>query len=78
MDLKFLNATVVTCDDESRVLKSAGVVVEAGRIKAVGPSGEIAGLHPHLPTIDARGKAILPGIINAHLNAALDIFAYGF
>jgi 5-methylthioadenosine/S-adenosylhomocysteine deaminase len=71
MDLKFLNATVVTCDNERRVMKSAGVVVEGGRIKAVGPSGEIAGLHPHLPTIDARGKALLPGIINAHTHVLL-------
>ena len=71
MDLKFLNATVITCDDDRRLLRSAGVVVQNGRIKAVGPSGEIAGLYPHLPTIEARGKAILPGIINAHTHVLL-------
>jgi len=71
MDLKFLNATVITCDDERRILRSAGVVVRDGRIKAVGPSGEIAGLYPHLPTIEARGKAILPGIVNAHTHVLL-------
>ncbi len=71
MDLKFLNATVVTCDAGRRVLHNTGVVVEGGRIKAIGPSGEIAGLNPHLPGIDARGKAILPGIVNAHTHVLL-------
>ncbi len=71
MDAKFLNATVVTCDDQRQVLRNAGVAIQGDRIKAVGPSGEIAGLHPHLPTIDARGKAILPGIVNAHTHVLL-------
>ncbi len=71
MDAKFLNATVVTCDDQRRVLRNAGVAIQGDRIKAVGPSGEIDGLHTHLPTIDARGKAILPGIVNAHTHVLL-------
>lgn len=71
MDVKFLNATIVTCDDQRQLLRSAGLVVTGDRIKAIGPSGEIAGLYPHLPTIDARGKAILPGLVNAHTHVLL-------
>jgi len=71
MDAKFLNATVVTCDDTRQVLRRAGLAVQDDRIKAIGPSGEIAGLYPHLPTIDASGKAILPGIVNAHTHVLL-------
>ena len=71
MDVKFLNATVVTCDGTRRVLDHGGVVVLGDRIKAVGPSDEIAALHAWLPTIDAQGKAILPGIVNAHTHVLL-------
>ena len=71
MDLKFLNATVITCDGGRRVLREGGVVVKGDRIRAVGPSDEIAALHASLPTIDARGKAILPGIVNAHTHVLL-------
>ena len=71
MDVKFLNATVVTCDGTRRVLDKGGVVVQGDRIKAVGTSDEIAALHAWLPTIDAQGKAILPGIVNAHTHVLL-------
>ena len=71
MDAKFLNATVVTCDDTRRVLHSAGVAVLGGRIAAVGSSEEIARAYPQLPSIDASGKALLPGIVNAHTHVLL-------
>ena len=71
MDVKFLNATVITCDGARTVIPNGGVVVQGDRIKAVGPSDEIAALHAWLPTIDAQGKAILPGIVNAHTHVLL-------
>ena len=71
MDVKFLNATVLTCDDGRHILRDAGVAVLGDRIAAVGPSADIDRDYPGLSPVDARGKGLLPGIINAHTHLLL-------
>ncbi len=71
MDLKFLNATVVTQNERREILRDAGVAVKGNRIVAVGPSADIDRMHPQLPAFDARGKAVMPGIVNAHTHVVL-------
>lgn len=41
------------------------VLVEAGRIKAVGKSGSVTAA-PETPRIDGNGRVLLPGLIDAH------------
>lgn len=56
------NATVVTCDDALGVLPSADVLVEDGRIAAVGPDlGK-----PDARALDLTGKIVLPGFVDTH------------
>src|SRR5215469_13904801 len=51
--------------DGTRVIAKGDVWVENGMIKAVGPRlAPPAGV----PTIDARGKTLLPGLIDAHVH----------
>ena len=71
MDVKFLNATVVTCDAGRRTLQNAGLAVRADRIVAIGASAEIDRAYPDIAAVDARGKGLLPGIINAHTHLLL-------
>ena len=64
----FTNATVWTCGPEG-ILENASVLVENGRISAVGkdlqaPEGCV--------TIDCTGKHISPGIIDCHSHSATD------
>lgn len=66
-------ATVVQCDAAGTVLADGAVVVEDGRIAAVGPSEQILARHPGLERIDARGKALLPGFINSHTHLVLTV-----
>jgi 5-methylthioadenosine/S-adenosylhomocysteine deaminase len=66
MDLKFLNATVVTQNERREILRDAGVAVKGNRIVAVGSSADIDRAHPQLPAFAARGKAVMPGIVHAH------------
>ncbi|MBM3517116.1 MAG: amidohydrolase family protein [Alphaproteobacteria bacterium] len=71
MDLKFLHATVLTQNDNRELLEDGGVAVKGGRIAAVGRSTEIERAHAALPTIDLSGKALIPGLINAHTHVLL-------
>ncbi|HVL87949.1 MAG TPA: amidohydrolase [Candidatus Thermoplasmatota archaeon] len=60
--------TVLTQDDERRVLGNADVLVEGDRIVSVGKA------KPSLKaktTIDAKGMLVLPGLVNAHTHAAM-------
>lgn len=59
-------ATVWTCGPQGR-LENADVLVEGGKVKAVGRglrSG--GGLGPSTLVIDARGRHLTPGLVDAH------------
>ena len=71
MNLKFLNATLLTCDSTRRVMGNAGLAVQDDRIVAIGGSDEIERGYSSFATVDARGKALLPGLINAHTHLLL-------
>jgi 5-methylthioadenosine/S-adenosylhomocysteine deaminase len=71
VDAKFLHATVISCNDRRDVLRDAAVAVTGNRIAAVGPSSDIERAYPQLTTIDATGKALMPGLVNAHTHVVL-------
>jgi Tol biopolymer transport system component/imidazolonepropionase-like amidohydrolase len=64
----FTGARIVTMDGD-RVIERGDVVVQDGRITAVGEGGTVT-----IPTgarrIDARGKTIIPGMIDTHKHTA--------
>ncbi|HEV7263354.1 MAG TPA: amidohydrolase family protein [Falsiroseomonas sp.] len=60
---------VVTMDGDRRVMEHGAVLVEGGRIAAVGETAALRVAHPGTPEISARGKAVLPGLIDAHAHA---------
>ena len=52
-------------------LRGATVLIADDRIEAIGPADEID-VPPEATVIDARGKTVLPGIINAHVHTNRD------
>lgn len=56
-------AMVITMDEEQRVFRDGGIVIEGDRIKAIGQSAEIlaqfSGVAEHI--IDLSGHILLPG-----------------
>lgn len=68
-DLIVANGVVVTVDGERRVIEDGAVAITGDRIVAVGPTAEILSAHSAPRTVDARGKAVLPGLIDAHAHA---------
>ena len=64
-DLLLTGGSVVTLDDERRVIEPGAVAVSGARIAAVGPVEELAGYRAGR-TIDCTGHAVLPGLIDTH------------
>ncbi len=64
-DLLLTGGTVVTVDDDRRVLEPGAVAIAGERIVAVGTPEE---LNPYRAarTVDCRGKAVIPGLIDCH------------
>lgn len=67
------NTTIVTMDDEKRIINEGEILVEEGRITRVGKAGQVLGA-AEARVIDGTGKIALPGLINAHTHAAMTLF----
>ena len=72
-DLLIENGIVITMDPQRRVLEDTSVAIENGRIIEVGPAGEVRSRHQAAKTINAKRKAVLPGMVDlhAHMGGAL-------
>jgi len=70
-------ATIVTVNDEQEVIEEGELLIEKGLITSVGracdpPVGWRATKATRI--IEARGKVVLPGLVNAHNHAAMSLF----
>jgi 5-methylthioadenosine/S-adenosylhomocysteine deaminase len=64
VDLLITGGTVVTMDDEDRVVEGGAVAIEGGRIVGVLDRGA---LFPQAEeTLDATGALVIPGLVNSH------------
>lgn len=64
--LAIINATIVTGDADGSVIPDHTIIVDAhGQISRVGPSAQVE-VPSGIRTIDATGKFVTPGLINAH------------
>lgn len=71
MDILFANATLVTMDEELRMLPAAYLGVTDGKISYIGkqPPAEQPG-----KIIDGSGMVLMPGLINCHTHLAGSLF----
>ena len=60
------DTTIVTADDAGAIHYDAALVVDGGRIAAIGPTAEVLARHPAAERVDGRGRAVLPGLANTH------------
>ncbi len=73
VDMLVRGGTVVTMDAQRRVIPNGFLAVQGNRIVAVGAAAE-AGQYRARTVIEAGGKAVLPGLINAHTHAPMTLF----
>lgn len=69
IDLLIDNGTVFTLDPQRRVLENASVAVNGNRIVAIGDATELRTRYQPRQTLNARRKAVLPGLIDSHAHA---------
>ena len=74
VDLVVANGIVVTMDAERRVISPGSVAVSGSTIVGVGPADAIARDFRATDTIEARGKVVLPGLINTHTHAPMVLY----
>src|SRR5262249_17343470 len=65
-DLLIHNGIVITMDRERRVLEGTSVAIEGQRIVEIGPAAELQARYRGTKTINARRKAVLPGMVDLH------------
>lgn len=72
-DTLVTNGHVLTMDDAFTAIRDGAVAISKGRIAAIGPMAEAAGVAARA-VIDARGGIVLPGFVNTHCHAAMVLF----
>jgi len=60
------NGTLITFGAPCRVLEGHALLLEDGLIRRIAPPGELTG--PFDQVIDARGKVVMPGLVNGHMH----------
>lgn len=75
-ELLIEGATVVTQNNDREVIQDGAVTVEDDTIVAVGPKADLTDRHDPDRTIDATGKALIPGLVNPHTHVS-DILLRG-
>ncbi len=73
-DLLIVGGTVVTMDDGRRVIEDGAVAIKDGKVSLVGPRAVVTKNLKAKQTINANGKAVIPGLINTHTHAAMSLF----
>src|SRR5918911_4538795 len=74
VELIVAGGKIVTMDGARRVIEDGAVAVSNGRLAAVGARAEIEAQYAARETLDARGKVVIPGLINGHTHIPMTLF----
>jgi 5-methylthioadenosine/S-adenosylhomocysteine deaminase len=66
VDVLISSGLVVTMDRDRTLLYDGALAIDGGRIVAVGPTAEVAAAYRGRKSIDARDRAVLPGLVDTH------------
>jgi cytosine/adenosine deaminase-related metal-dependent hydrolase len=69
IDVVVTGGVLIPVDPQRRIIADGAVAISGDRIVAAGPSAQIAAGHQARRVIDAKGMAILPGLIDGHAHA---------
>ena len=72
-DLIIKNATVLTMDEKLSVYSPGALAVDGDSIQAVGPQTEVLESYTSDDIVDAGGKILMPGLVNAHTHVPMTL-----
>ncbi len=72
-DLIVTGGVVVTMNAERRIIEDGAVAVKGDAIVAVGPRAAVEAKYSGAQTVDAKGKLVLPGLINGHTHVPMTL-----
>lgn len=73
VDLLLSGGVVVTMDAGGTIYPDGAVALRGREIVAVGPADELSGRYRSAETIDCRGCAVIPGLINGHAHVPMSL-----
>lgn len=65
---------IVTVDSVSSLYPDGAIAIDGDEIIAIGTSAEISGKYRSENVIDAKGKIVMPGMINCHTHLSMTLF----
>ncbi|HEX8285189.1 MAG TPA: amidohydrolase [Pyrinomonadaceae bacterium] len=74
VDLIVSGGSVVTMDAARRVIEDGAVAVAGGKIVAVGKRADVLRTYAAREVVDARGRAVIPGLVNGHTHVPMVLF----
>lgn len=74
VDLLVAGGVVLTADRDWNIYDPGAVAVDEGAIVGLGPREEVERAYRGRERIDAHGKLVMPGLINAHTHAPMTLF----
>ena len=74
IELLVQGGTIVTMDAERRVIKDGAVAIKDAKIVWVGKQDEVGEQFLPAQKLDASGKVVIPGLVNAHGHWAMTLF----
>lgn len=65
-DLLITNARILSEEDQTLSEMDVSIAIQGGRILEIGEQKNLAGIYDARQTWDAKGKLLLPGLVNTH------------
>lgn len=66
--------TVMAVDEAFTAIPDGAVAVRGSRIEAVGAAADLAARFPDARRLDATGRIVMPGLVNAHTHVPMSLF----
>lgn len=73
VDTLFINAIVLTMDDEYHFFRNGAVAISGDVITAVGETKRLSSEYSSTNIVDCKGKVLMPGLINAHTHVPMTL-----
>jgi len=67
------NASILTIDDSYSIFNPVAIAIQNDIIEAVGDESEILSSYSAKEVLDANGKVLMPGLINAHTHVPMTL-----